>query len=105
MGSSFPQCNSSQEAWQWDPRGTSLGNSCPSSSAHLSEANHPFKTSSRAWQAKGSCLPTPPPILAGTLVTQEVSSGSHGSLDVGGSTREGHPVVGMELFQNSPLRT
>ncbi|XP_027375169.1 kinesin-like protein KIF19 [Bos indicus x Bos taurus] len=70
-----------------------------------SEANHLFKASSRAWQAKGSCLPTPPPILAGTLVTQEVSSGSHGSLDVGGSTREGHPVVGMELFQNSPLRT
>ena len=94
-----------KEAWQWDPRGTSLGNSCPSSSAHLSEANHLFKTSSRAWQAKGSCLPTPPPIRAGTLVTQEVSSGSHGSLDVGGSTREGHPVVGMELFQNSPLRT
>ncbi|XP_027374712.1 kinesin-like protein KIF19 [Bos indicus x Bos taurus] len=36
-----------------------------------SEANHLFKASSRAWQAKGSCLPTPPPILAGTLVTQE----------------------------------
>ncbi|XP_061248905.1 kinesin-like protein KIF19 isoform X2 [Bos javanicus] len=67
-----------KEAWQWDPRGTSLGNSCPSSSAHLSEANHPFKTSSWAWQAKGSCLPTPPPIRAGTLVTQEVSSGPHG---------------------------
>lgn len=67
-----------KEAWQWDPRGTSLGNSCPSSSAHLSEANHLFKASSRAWQAKGSCLPTPPPILAGTLVTQEVSSGPHG---------------------------
>lgn len=78
MGSSFPQCNSSQEGWQWDPHGTSLGNSCPSSSAHLSEANHLFKASSRAWQAKGSCLPTPPPILAGTLVTQEVSSGPHG---------------------------
>ncbi|XP_010854787.1 PREDICTED: kinesin-like protein KIF19, partial [Bison bison bison] len=39
-----------------------------------SEANHLFKTSSRAWQAKGSCLPTPPPILAGTLVTQEATT-------------------------------
>ncbi|XP_070245332.1 kinesin-like protein KIF19 [Bos mutus] len=46
-----------------------------------SEANHLFKASSRAWQAKGSCLPTPPPILAGTLVTQEVSSGPHDYLD------------------------
>ncbi|XP_061245895.1 kinesin-like protein KIF19 [Bos javanicus] len=43
-----------------------------------SEANHPFKTSSRAWQAKGFCLPTPPPIRGGNLVTQEVSSGPHG---------------------------
>lgn len=105
LGSSFPQCNSSQEGWRWDPRGTSLGNSCPSSSADLSEAKHPVKTSSWAWQAKGSFMPTPPRIPAGNLVMQEVSSGPHGSLDVGGSTREGHPVVGMELFQNSPLRT
>ena len=105
MGSSFPQCNSSQEGWWWAPRGTSLGNSCPSSSANLSEANHEFKASSRAWQAKGSSMPTPPPILASNLVMKEVSSGPHRPLDVGGSTREGHPVVGMELFQNSPLRT
>ena len=56
MGSSFPQCNSSQEGWRWDPRGTSLGNSCPSSSADLSEAKHPVKTSSWAWQAKGSFM-------------------------------------------------
>ncbi|MXQ99810.1 hypothetical protein E5288_WYG013889 [Bos mutus] len=39
-----------------------------------SEANHPFKTSSRAWQAKGSCLPTPPPIRVGNLVTQEATT-------------------------------
>ncbi|XP_061248910.1 kinesin-like protein KIF19 [Bos javanicus] len=39
-----------------------------------SEANHPFKTSSRAWQAKGFCLPTPPPIRGGNLVTQEATT-------------------------------
>lgn len=60
------------------PRGPSLVNSCPSSSVDLSEANHVFKASSRAWQAKGSSVPTPPPIPAGNLVTQEVSSGPHG---------------------------
>ena len=58
--------------------GTSLVNSCPASSADLSEANPVFKASSRAWQAKGSSVPTPPPIPAGNLVTQEVSSGPHG---------------------------
>ncbi|XP_070336127.1 kinesin-like protein KIF19 isoform X2 [Odocoileus virginianus] len=39
-----------------------------------SEANHVFKASSRAWQAKGSSVPTPPPIPAGNLVTQEVAT-------------------------------
>ncbi|XP_043761568.1 kinesin-like protein KIF19 isoform X2 [Cervus elaphus] len=39
-----------------------------------SEANHVFKASSRAWQAKGSSVPTPPPIPAGNLVTQEAAT-------------------------------
>uniref|UniRef100_A0A8C6DSQ0 Kinesin-like protein n=1 Tax=Moschus moschiferus TaxID=68415 RepID=A0A8C6DSQ0_MOSMO len=39
-----------------------------------SEANHLFKTSSRAWQAKGSFVPTPPPIPASNLVTQEATT-------------------------------
>ncbi|XP_029418583.1 kinesin-like protein KIF19 isoform X3 [Nannospalax galili] len=34
-----------------------------------------FKASPRAWQAKSSSVPTPPPIQVGNLVTQEVSSG------------------------------
>ncbi|XP_049717384.1 kinesin-like protein KIF19 isoform X1 [Elephas maximus indicus] len=36
-----------------------------------SEANHVFKASSRAWQVRGSSVPTPPPIQIGSLVTQE----------------------------------
>ncbi|KAM9749452.1 kinesin-like protein KIF19 isoform 2-T2 [Dama dama] len=39
-----------------------------------SEANHVFKASSRAWHAKGSSVPTPPPIPAGNLVTQEAAT-------------------------------
>ncbi|XP_055254902.1 kinesin-like protein KIF19 [Moschus berezovskii] len=39
-----------------------------------SEANHLFKASSRAWQAKGSFVPTPPPIPASNLVTQEATT-------------------------------
>ncbi|XP_040100287.1 kinesin-like protein KIF19 isoform X2 [Oryx dammah] len=39
-----------------------------------SEVNHEFKASSRAWQAKGSSMPTPPPILASNLVTQEAAT-------------------------------
>ncbi|XP_047402203.1 kinesin-like protein KIF19 isoform X2 [Sciurus carolinensis] len=36
-----------------------------------SDAHHMFKASSRAWQAKSSSVPTPPPIQVGSLVTQE----------------------------------
>ncbi|XP_006869668.1 PREDICTED: kinesin-like protein KIF19 [Chrysochloris asiatica] len=36
-----------------------------------SETNHMFKTSPRAWQVKGSSVPTPPPIQISDLVTQE----------------------------------
>ncbi|CAK6438484.1 unnamed protein product [Pipistrellus nathusii] len=36
-----------------------------------SEASHALKASPRAWQAKGSSVPTPPPIQIGHLVTQE----------------------------------
>ncbi|XP_075415549.1 kinesin-like protein KIF19 [Tenrec ecaudatus] len=39
-----------------------------------SEGNQVFKASPRAWQVKGSSVPTPPPIQIGGLVTQEVSS-------------------------------
>ncbi|KAJ1072005.1 hypothetical protein K5549_013872 [Capra hircus] len=39
-----------------------------------SEANHEFKASSRAWQAKGSSMPTPPPILASNLVMKEAAT-------------------------------
>ncbi|XP_069400136.1 kinesin-like protein KIF19 isoform X3 [Ovis canadensis] len=39
-----------------------------------SEVNHEFKASSRAWQAKGSSMPTPPPILASNLVMQEAAT-------------------------------
>uniref|UniRef100_A0A8C6D2K4 Uncharacterized protein n=1 Tax=Moschus moschiferus TaxID=68415 RepID=A0A8C6D2K4_MOSMO len=39
-----------------------------------SEANHLLKASSRAWQAKGSFVPTPPPIPASNLVTQEATT-------------------------------
>ncbi|XP_055280312.1 kinesin-like protein KIF19 [Moschus berezovskii] len=39
-----------------------------------SEANQLFKASSRAWQAKGSFVPTPPPIPASNLVTQEATT-------------------------------
>lgn len=58
----------------WDLCGTSLVIKCPSSSANLSEANHVFKASPRAWQVKSSSVPTPPPIQTGSLVTQEVSA-------------------------------
>ncbi|XP_035889977.1 kinesin-like protein KIF19 isoform X1 [Phyllostomus discolor] len=37
-----------------------------------SEANLAFKASPRAWQAKSSSVPTPPPIQISSLVTQEV---------------------------------
>ncbi|KAB1264931.1 Kinesin-like protein KIF19, partial [Camelus dromedarius] len=37
----------------------------------LSDANHVFKASPRAWQVKSSSVPTPPPIQIGSLVTQE----------------------------------
>ncbi|XP_057391195.1 kinesin-like protein KIF19 isoform X2 [Balaenoptera acutorostrata] len=54
---------------------------CPSSSANLSEANHVLKASSGAWQVKSSSVPTPPPILIGSLVTQEApTQDSLGSL-------------------------
>ncbi|XP_007958075.1 kinesin-like protein KIF19 [Orycteropus afer afer] len=36
-----------------------------------SEANHVFKASPRAWQVKGSSVPTPPPIHISGLLTQE----------------------------------
>ncbi|XP_051035909.1 kinesin-like protein KIF19 [Phodopus roborovskii] len=36
-----------------------------------SESYHVFKASPRAWQAKNSSVPTPPPIQVGTLVTQQ----------------------------------
>ncbi|KAB0367039.1 hypothetical protein FD755_020363, partial [Muntiacus reevesi] len=39
-----------------------------------SEADHVFKASSRAWQAKGSSVRTPPPIPAGSLVAQEAAT-------------------------------
>ncbi|XP_055435544.1 kinesin-like protein KIF19 [Bubalus kerabau] len=39
-----------------------------------SEAKHPVKTSSWAWQAKGSFMPTPPRIPAGNLVMQEAAT-------------------------------
>uniref|UniRef100_A0A8C6DQ80 Kinesin-like protein n=1 Tax=Moschus moschiferus TaxID=68415 RepID=A0A8C6DQ80_MOSMO len=39
-----------------------------------SEANHMFKVSSRAWQAKGSFVPTLPRIPASNLVTQEATT-------------------------------
>lgn len=60
--------------WGWALRGTSLANSCSSSSANLSEANRVFKASPRAWHVKSSSVPTPPPIQIGGLVTQEVSA-------------------------------
>ncbi|XP_048221587.1 kinesin-like protein KIF19 [Perognathus longimembris pacificus] len=44
-----------------------------------SEAHHMFKASSRAWQAKGSAVPTPPPIQVGGLVAQEPPLDSLGS--------------------------
>nr|XP_031541751.1 kinesin-like protein KIF19 [Vicugna pacos] len=37
----------------------------------LSDANHVFKASPRAWQVKSSSVPTPPLIQIGSLVTQE----------------------------------
>ncbi|XP_077019840.1 kinesin-like protein KIF19 [Tamandua tetradactyla] len=37
-----------------------------------SEANRVFKSSPQAWPAKGSSVPTPPPIQISSLVTQEV---------------------------------
>ena len=55
--------------------GTSLVTRCPPSSANLSEANLAFKASPRAWQAKSSSVPTPPPIQISSLVAQEVSTG------------------------------
>ncbi|XP_076399795.1 kinesin-like protein KIF19 isoform X6 [Peromyscus maniculatus bairdii] len=36
-----------------------------------SESYHVFKASPKAWQAKNSSVPTPPPIQVGTLVTQQ----------------------------------
>lgn len=51
----------------------SLASSC--SSANRSESYLVFKASPKAWQAKHSSMPTPPPIQVGTLVTQQVSSG------------------------------
>ncbi|XP_057632691.1 kinesin-like protein KIF19 isoform X3 [Chionomys nivalis] len=36
-----------------------------------SESYHVLKASPRAWQAKNSSMPTPPPIQLGTLVTQQ----------------------------------
>lgn len=58
----------------WALCGTSWVIRCPSSPANLSEASHALKASPRAWQAKGSSVPTPPPIQIGHLVTQEVST-------------------------------
>ncbi|KAB1264922.1 Kinesin-like protein KIF19 [Camelus dromedarius] len=55
----------------WDRSGTCLVNRCPLPSASLSDANHVFKASPRAWQVKSSSVPTPPPIQIGSLVTQE----------------------------------
>ena len=94
--------------WGWHCSGTSLVNRCPSSSANLSEANHVLKASSGAWQVKSSSVPTPPPILIGSLVTQEVSTGNRwpdGLLCCRWEYQGGHPVVGMQPFQNSPLGT
>ncbi|XP_069849308.1 kinesin-like protein KIF19 [Dipodomys merriami] len=44
-----------------------------------SEAHHIFKANSRAWQVKGSSVPTPPPIQIGSLVAQEPPLDSLGS--------------------------
>lgn len=73
-GSLSLPANSSPLARGWALCGTGWVIRCPSSSANPSEANHAFKTSPRAWQAKSSSVPTPPPIQIGHLVTQEVST-------------------------------
>ncbi|XP_013364088.1 PREDICTED: kinesin-like protein KIF19 isoform X2 [Chinchilla lanigera] len=54
-----------------DLSATSLVNSHPSSSAIISKAPLASKTRPRAWPAKSSSVPIPPPIPVGSLVTQE----------------------------------
>ncbi|KFO30525.1 Kinesin-like protein KIF19 [Fukomys damarensis] len=54
------------------PRGPDLSaTSSHSSSANLSKLHHARTVRPRAWPAKSSSVPTPPPIPVGSLVTQE----------------------------------
>lgn len=72
-----------------------------------SEAHRIFKASPRAWQAKTSSVPTPPPIQISNLVSQEVSSECTPALSqailpgVGGRSR-GASTLGLELPQALP---